>query len=893
MTPERWRRINELFEQEAGLDPAGRTARLEAASGGDPELRGEVERLLAADQQAGSFLENLVRWTAEDLSTGGDLPADRRIGPYRIEREIGQGGMGTVYLAERADGVFEKEVAVKVVRRGFDTADALRRFELEQRILARLEHPGIARLYDAGATEEGLPYVVMEHVEGLPIHRWCEEHRLAVAERLKLFLEVCAAVHYAHQNLVAHRDIKPSNILVDAAGRPRLLDFGIAKLLSPEGEDAADPTRAVQRPMTPGYASREQIRGEPVTTASDVYSLGVLLYELLAGRQPFVLAGLSPREIERIVSEETAQPPSRAAVSPELLAGRPEGAERLRRLLAGDLDRIVLKAMHKEPGRRYATVDQLADDIRRHLTGLPVLARGDSFWYRTGKLVRRHKLAAALVLVVVAAGLGTAVLAVERARALDRATASLVRADREAAKAREATDLLVELFKVSDRRETAGETVTAQEVLSQGTRRVEAEVAKQPEVAGELLGTIGRVYINLGLPREAVPVLRRAFTTARRAHGPRHPDVAKALDDLAEALREDGQYAAAEPLVRHALALRRDLLGEEHPDVAASLGNLGVLLFRSGNYPAAEAALTEALALRRRLDERVPLGDSLTDLASLYLAKAEYDRAELLFREAVEVYRRQLGPEHPITATGLNNLGITLYRKGDFAAAEPLLREALRLQRRDLGDDDPAVAGSLENLAGMLAERGDVTAAEPLAREALALQRKLGDRNPIVARCTNSLAVLLHYRGDLAAAERLFREALVLRREILPPEHPDIAASLLGLGAVLADRGEEKAAESLLREALAIRRRVLQPGHWRIATVESELGGCLARQHRWQEARPLLVDSYPRILEALGAKHQLTRRAFGNLARLDSVGLNHPTSRSLSGRPTGPPRRSD
>jgi len=860
MTPERWQRINELFAQEAGLDPAGRTARLEAASGDDPELRDEVERLLAADQQAGTFLENLIRWTSEDLSTGGDLPADRRIGPYRIEREIGHGGMGTVYLAERADGVFEKEVAVKVVRQGFDTTDALRRFELEQRILARLEHPGIARLYDAGTTEEGLPYVVMEHVEGLPIHRWCEEHRLAVAERLKLFLEVCAAVHYAHQNLVAHRDIKPSNILVDAAGRPRLLDFGIAKLLSPEGEIAADLTRAV-RPMTPGYASPEQIRGEPVTTASDVYSLGVLLYELLAGRQPFVLAGLSPREIERKVSEETPQPPSRA-----------EGAERLRRLLAGDLDRIVLKAMHKEPGRRYATVDQLADDIRRHLTGLPVLARGDSFWYRTGKLVRRHKLAAALVLVVVAAGLGTVVLSVERARALDRATAALVRADREAAKAREATDLLVKLFEMSDRRATAGETVTAREVLRQGTRRVEADIAKQPEIAGELLGTIGRVYLNLELPHEAVPILQRAFAASRRAHGPRHPDVATALDDLARALCDDGKYAAAEPLARHALALRRDLLGDSHSDVATSLGNLGTLLSRSGQLPAAEAALTEALAIRRRLPPDERLGDSLTDLAFLYQEQAEYRRAAVLFREALEVYRRQLGPEHPTVATGVNNLAIALYRQGDTAAAEPLLREALRLHRRGLGEDHPAVAATLENLAGMLAERGDFAAAEPLAREALALHRKnLGDRHPKVGGSINTLAVLLHSRGDLAGAEELFREALALRREILPPEHPETAASLVGLGAVLADQGKEREAEPLLREALAMRRHVLPPGHWRIAAAESELGGCLARQRRWQEARPLLVESYSRLREALGTEHRQTRRAFVHLARLDAA----------------------
>ena len=874
MTPERWQRINELFEQEAGLDPAGRTARLEAASGGDPELRGEVERLLAADLQAGSFLENLVRWTPEERPAGGDLPADRRIGPYRIEREIGHGGMGTVYLAERADGVFEKEVAVKVVRRGFDTADALRRFELEQRILARLEHPGIARLYDAGTTEEGLPYVVMEHVEGLPIHRWCEEHRLAVAERLKLFLEVCAAVHYAHQNLIAHRDIKPSNILVDAAGRPRLLDFGIAKLLSPEGEEAVDLTRAV-RPMTPGYASPEQIRGEPVTTASDVYSLGVLLYELLAGRQPFVLAGLSPREIERIVGEETPQPPSRAAVSPELPAGRPEGAERLRRLLAGDLDRIILKAMHKEPGRRYATVDQLADDIRRHLAGLPVLARGDSFWYRTGKLVRRHKLAAALVLVVVAAGLGTAVLAVERARALDRATAALVRADREAAKAREATDLLVELFKISDPRVTAGETVTAREVLRQGTRRVEAEVAQQPEIAGELLGTIGRVYLNLELPHEAVPILQRALAASRRAYGPRHPDVATALDDLARALRDEGKYAAAEPLARHALALRRDLLGDSHPDVATSLGNLGTLLSRSGQLPAAEAALTEALALRRLLPPDARLGDSLTDLAFLYQEQAEYRRAAVLFREALAVYRRQLGPEHPTAATAVNNLAMALYRQGD-AAAEPLLREALRLHRRGLGEDHPAVAATLENLAGMLAERGDFAAAEPLAREALALHRKeLGDRHPKVGGGINTLAVLLHSRGDLAGAEELFREALALRREILPPEHPETAASLVGLGAVLADRGEVRQAEPLLREALAMRRHVLPPGHWRIAAAESELGGCLARQRRWQEARPLLVGSYSRLREALGAEHRQTRRAFAHHARLDAASSPH------------------
>jgi len=407
---------------QAALDtaPADRALLLDQACAGDSSLRAEVESLLVYDERAEGLLETpAIGSTAMMRSEGEAAPMEGRlVGPYKIIRRIGHGGMGTVYLAARADDQYNKRVAIKLVRRGMDTEFIVSRFRHERQILASLDHPNIAKLFDGGTTEDGLPYFVMEYIEGLTIDQYCDANRLPTVERLKLFRAICSAVHYAHQNLVVHRDIKPSNILVTSDGVPKLLDFGIAKLLNPElYAQTIVPTAIQLRLMTPDYASPEQVRGQSITTASDTYSLGVLLYELLTGHRPYRLMSSLPQEIERIICEQEPDKPStainrtvdtvsadgtsRVSLSPEIVSQTREGQpEKLRRKLAGDLDNIILMAMRKEPRRRYASVEQFSDDIRRHLEGLPVLARKDAFTYRAGKFIQRNKVALVVSLMI-------------------------------------------------------------------------------------------------------------------------------------------------------------------------------------------------------------------------------------------------------------------------------------------------------------------------------------------------------------------------------------------------------------------------------------------------------------------------------------------------------------
>jgi serine/threonine protein kinase len=424
MTPEHWKQVKEIFNAALDRSVDEREAFLDEACGGDLSLRQQGERLINIHQQAGDFIEDRAATTQDSLLTNEfvtlapDPMIGRQVGAYRLVREIGRGGMGAVYLAVRADDQYQKRVALKLVKRGMGTKDILRRFRHERQILAGLNHPYIAQLLDGGTTEDGLPYFVMEYVEGQPITNYCDTHKLTIAERLKLFRQVCAAAQYAHQNLVVHRDLKPSNILITADGAPKLLDFGIAKLLNPElSAQAIDPTVTALRLMTPEYASPEQVRGEPVTTASDVYSLGIVLYELLTGHRPYRLKSRMPHDILRTVCEEEPERPSTVIdrveagasaegathipLAPEIVSRTREGQpDKLRRRLQGDLDNIVLMAMRKEPQRRYATVNQLSEDIRRHLEGLPVVARKVTFGYRLQKFIARHKTSAAAAAVV-------------------------------------------------------------------------------------------------------------------------------------------------------------------------------------------------------------------------------------------------------------------------------------------------------------------------------------------------------------------------------------------------------------------------------------------------------------------------------------------------------------
>jgi serine/threonine-protein kinase len=746
MNPERWHRIEELFRTVIDRPEFERDIYLTHVCNGDEELRRDVLSLLARDT-AEDFIRDPIAGVARSFTTEPkDDLTGRRIGPYLVRRLIGRGGMGAVYEAERDDEQFRQQVAIKIVKRGMDTDFVRDRFLRERQILASLDHPHIARLFDGGATPDGLPYFVMEFVPGDPITAYCRDHRLSVKDKLKLFRKVCSAVQHAHQKLIVHRDLKPSNILITEDGEPKLLDFGIAKLLSPDVSLADTQTVTALRLMTPEYASPEQACGQAVATPTDVYSLGVVLYELLTECRPHEFKTYSPAEIERAICDTEIEEPSKVV---SRMTGEPA---RLARQLAGDLDNIVLMAMRKEPERRYQSVEQFSEDIRRHLAGMPVMARKDTFGYRAGKFIRRYKaglaILALLLILAVAMAVQTACIARERDRA-----------NQEAATAQAVTQSLVEMFEVADPRKTGGNVITARELLDEEADKVVRELKHRPAVQAKLMDTIGQLYQSMGIYDRAQPLLEEALKIRRQTLGDEHTDVATSLDHLAEVARQKGGYPSSESLFREALAMRRKLLGPEHEDVAESLNNLGSLLVDRGNLIEAEGLLWEALAMRLKL----------------------------------------LGEEHADVAVSLNSLGRLMSEMGKFREAKSLCRQALTMQRILYGADHPHVARSLNNLAAILQMQGDDKGAETLFREALAMRRKqLGLEHPEVGTSLHNLAALLYLKGEYRESEKTYREAIDTYQKSLKPDHWMIHRSQSDLGACLTKLKRYREAEEQL-----------------------------------------------------------------------------------------------
>lgn len=923
MTPERWRRIEALFEAVLERPPEQREAFLDRACAGDPALHEEVDSLRAQHEAEPTFLETpLVEVPVlPDVPEEPDVDAgeDRRIGPYRLIRPLGRGGMGTVYLAVRDDDAFTQYAALKVLRRGLDTEDVLRRFRAERQILAQLSHPNIARLFDGGATEAGRSYFVMEYVEGEVITAYCDRRRLSVDERLGLFRKVCEAVHHAHRNLVVHRDLKPSNILVTEEGEPKLLDFGIAKLLAPAEAGVSAPlTQTGRRVMTPEYASPEQVRGEAVTTASDVYALGVLLYELLTGCHPYRLERRTVREVERVVCEETPERPSTAvgrsdaieqedgstcAISPEQVsAARSTRPGSLRRRLRGDLDDMVLMALRKEPERRYASAEQLSEDVRRHLDGLPVVAQPDTLTYRMKKFVRRHRVGvAASAVIVLLLAAATIVTAVQSRRI--RAQAQTVRAERD--RAEQVVDFLVNLFEASDPVQSRGETITARELLERGSRRVERELSAQPAVQAEMTAVMGRVYTSLGRYDRAEEHARRALARRKELYPAGHPEIAQSLNDLGLVMNEKSRYDAADSLFRRALALRRDHFGEHsfevaeslqnlgwllvrtneyetadslyrralairrdirgprHPDVAETLSDFGILQRRRGNLEAAERIQRNALSIRREAygDTHRWVGQSLNNLAIVMEDKSNYAAAESLLTEAVDVWRRVLGEEHPDVILALSNLAKQHEHQERYEAADSLFRYVLQKQKQTLGDNHRLIALTLADLAGIQREQGALDDAEALYRRALTMRRHLfGDEHREVGWTLEGLADIREEQRAYADAERLYREALSIYRAALSDDHPDNAYALLGRGRMLLAQNEPTRAEPMLREALAIRVEAYDDTDPRTTKARLALGTCLTDLGQYEEAESQLTKSQAMLQKASGAHPDLVRR---------------------------------
>jgi len=778
MDPDRWRRVKELFEAARERAPAAREGFLRERCADAPALLDEVWSLLRAYEAEGPVERAMDRLDASlhrrALSAS---PEGRRLGPYELVDELGHGGMGRVFLAERADGQFDRQVALKWLGIAFPSPEATERFLAERQILATLSHPNIARLLDGGVTEAGRPYFVMEVVEGERIDTYCRAHRLPLRERLRLAIDVCDAVQYAHRKLVVHRDLKPANILVTEEGQVKLLDFGIAKVLDPEAVriETMPHTRTGWLPMTPDYASPEQVRGTEITTASDVYQLGIVLYELLTGRRPYSVEDRAPSDVERIICEEEPAPPSTAAGDGGGVGSSP--AER-RSLLRGDLDTIVMKALRKEPDRRYDSVEQLAEDLRRFLGGRPVSAHPDRWTYRAGKFVRRHRggVLAAVVILTLLIGYGATITWQSQ-----RTRAALERARREAQKSEQVTEFLVGLFERADPYRSAGPAAglgdppTTRELLDQGAARVRRELSDQPEVQATMMYTLGRIYRRLGAHDRAASLLDDAIAVQREHLPPTHPDRAKSLHERARLLRYEGRMQRAARLYRESLSIQRRRLGAKHPDIADNIRELAIIAARRGRYARADSLFREALAMRTSL-HGPDHPDVATELHALGLLSAQtgaLGEAERLLRRSLAIRRRHADADHPLLAETLDRLGQVLVRRGALEAAQPLLREARSIREQLFPDVHPSRAVSLNNLGRLLRKKGDYAAADSLHRQAQSIYQELyGPTNLDAANTIYERAQVHRARDDYATAERFYERAAAMQRSLHGADHP-------------------------------------------------------------------------------------------------------------------------
>jgi eukaryotic-like serine/threonine-protein kinase len=732
----------------------------------------------------------------------------QRIGPYEIMGVLGEGGMGIVYEAEESAPV-RRRVAVKVVRRGLDGSDVLARFDAERRALAVMNHPGIARVLNAGSTEQGQPFFAMELVRGQPITEFCDSRRLSVKERLELFIQVCLAVQHAHQKGVIHRDLKPSNVLVaehDGATHPKVIDFGIAKALGPPSDDGLR-TLSGQAVGTAAYMSPEQAdpMATDVDTRADIYSLGVMLYELLVGHLPLDPAAVGIHIFMlRLAAADTLPPTPSARLTTAGHARqsvahlRRTDPSHLHRAVRGDLDWVVMKAMHPQRQQRYETANALAADLRRHLDDEPVVARPPSTGYRMGKFVRRHRagvLAAGIVTVTVIASAILATIGFVRASRAERLAAQ------EAEAARQVADFLVDLFRVSDPGEARGNSLTAREILERGSQRISMELAAQPEMQTRLMQTIGTVHAALGEYEPARALLEDALRTRERTFGPDHPAVGETLNAL-------GDHAAADRYFQRALTIREAAYGTEHVSVATTLGMLAALRVRQGRAAEAESLYLRVLALDQRV--RAPndprTARDMRGLAAVYWSQKRFAQAESLWKETLALQERSLGGDHPDVGSTLNNLGTVSYSSGRFAAALPYYRRALPILERSLGPDHPTTASVLNNLAEVYWKLARHDEADTLFRRALEVkERRLAAGNPSIAVTLHGLAGLRRDQGRYSDAEPLYRRALRIREQALSPTHPDVAETLRDYAAMLRRAGRAGEAELLERRAATIR----------------------------------------------------------------------------------------
>ncbi len=801
--------------------------------------------------------------TSDDktLSLGAVQTSFHSIGPYRLIQLLGTGGMGEVWRAEQTEP-FHRTVALKLIKAGMDTRAVVARFDSERQALALMEHPNIAKVYDAGATAEGRPYFVMEYVPGIPITDYCDRHCLTIKERLELLMRVCEGVQHAHQKAIIHRDLKPSNVLVEEIDQkpvPKIIDFGLAKAAGPRLTEMTMFTEVGAMVGTPAYMSPEQadLNERNIDTRTDVYALGVILYELLVGALPFGVPELREAGMEAMLQKIREQEPTRPSIkvkssvdsSRDAATKRREEPQTLERHLRGELDWITMKALEKDRARRYGSPSELAADLQRHMQNRPVLAGPPSATYRAGKFIRRHRFGVAVgagaVLLLLAFSITTALQARRIARERDRAN--------------RITDFMVGMFKVSDPNEAKGNQVTAREILDRASKEITTGLSGDSEVQADLMQTMARTYVNLGLFSLAHGLAQTALENRQRTWGPENPKVLQSMNQLGWILDREGRDNEAEKLTRQSLAIEKRVLGSEDPLTLESMDNLSVILEKQGGYKEEEALQRDLVAIRSRRFglENLSTIRSMSNLTSAVRLLGRTAEAEQMYRNLLETEQRVLGREHPQTIATMHNYANLLQDQGHYAEAEKLYRETLVIESRVLGPDHPDTADTMVTLGNALAYGpGNTAEAEVLYRKSLAIQqRALGPDHPDTVRALEGLANVLSTEGDYAEAEKLHRQILSIRQRTLSPEHTDVLLSKYNLADVLLREGRFPEAEKLFRETLEAQTRVLGPENPDTLASRASLARVLISEGHYQEAESMARQALEVQLRVLGPQH--------------------------------------
>ena len=810
-----WEKIKEIFTEGLELEGDERVRYIKKACKGDKKLLEEVQSLLDAHEKSGALDQTMseIRFTAISDAKIDHMKGEI-IGNYRIIKELGHGGMGSVFLAERADGEFKQQVALKLLRNAFANDEQVQRFKSERQILASLNHDHIARLLDGGVTHYGQPFYVMEYVQGTPIDNYCRDHDLGIKERLNLFLDICSAVQYAHNKLVVHRDLKPANILVTNDGRVKLLDFGIAKVLGEESDDenTVPLTRPGLLPLTPTYASPEQIRGELITTASDIYQLGIVLYELLTGGRPFELKGKTPGQIEKIICEDQPARPSTVDHKAAKHSGKKDQSKtgqsfekhqnRWKNRLKGDLDTITLMALRKEPERRYNSAEQFSADIKNHLTGRPVAAYSDSKLYRTKKFISRHKAGTASSAIIL---LLIIVYAITVTHHSHQTQAALDQAREEAEKSEQVVNFMLGMFEAGEPRLEQGDQVTARELLDRGLEEANM-LDNQPELQANMFNVIGRVYTGLGQYNSAAEVLEEAVEIQRH-NSDDDIQTVRYLTDLAVAYTRLGKFERAYSIHSEALDLVKQQYGTDHPEVAKTMLAMSSWIPVTG-IAEAENLRKEALRIRREFygNNHVLTADALMQAGKIERSNANPFRAIEYFIEALEIRKEVLGPEHPDVAESLTFLGdlYNLYEI-DPDRSERYYREALRILEDIHGFNSHRLLHALTGLASLLIEKEEYEESMELYSRNLEIRKTVfGDSHPATAEGYGHMGSALKKVGELDSAAHYNRKSLELWKELLGPDHVTISGASVSLANTLTEMKRFEEAESLLERALEI-----------------------------------------------------------------------------------------